>query len=1071
MSSVKYTAPSQEERVPSPQLGGKHNSGSSLGSNGSASASITSSPHGAADGGGNGANEIALPRASRSKSVTFNGPLPTVPGASQSPVVPMAPNRGQFPRPASGGASTSVATRAAASVAAFVAQRSMVASTSESGTDDDDSGSSDTDNEDGTHSQGHKASNGTFVDELSVDIVEIMSKHNLGTAKALVELIRRYTREIDAYARHHRTTPSAAASHKSSVRSQAHSPELQAQQQQQLPGQDPSGDALGMSVVSLGSQAGAAAAVVVAAAAAEQGPPPPLGNENPGGSSPHMLFAPRLIKEGAREWMSSLSPVAIAAIESEGGLSTSTDSCEEEMRPFSSCGGDDEASPSLFSFRQLSTWKFAVQRSRERNEAAQREDLRARHQDSIFSEDPLEKDDYAELLADRIAYATPEQIKADKIVNWYRKYARMVQFLFIVLMFYEFGSVTIRAFMEVPRTDVSYPIELIILEVPLTLYALSNIFRLHEDKGILKVNFAKGAREYLLSLDFVLDLCGILPLEAIGRVLGDTCTDHVLDCGFVSPYWHLNKLLLVRDMFARLDAWLDNSEGIHPTVGRMLSQFARFCAFAHIVSAWMNIMIASDPGVERIWLLDRQYFNRTISDKYFVGLDWSTKSLVGFTKGNPFNNPDKIILFTLAVSMCGIVAFTTFIGAISAYLGRRTAVSQALQKIDEVIDECSYRNLPASFLHQAIDFHWHKYKSTQNSENVVEILEDLPKSLQIRILSNIGATMARQVPLLAPYATDQTFVLCLAISLTPVVLMPYTTYFKKGERGNSMAFITWGSMGVVPIDFDPNNPAKNTVLFKLNRGSFFGEIALILGLRRTATMSSLSEYTNLMELRKDNFLQLQRDFPEVIAEMKVQANERYRQLNQKATGDKEERTQKLAEAVDKVYLLSIFEGWMKLTVARHANLREATAVFIAPGQVDDRDSQQAQQHDQQPRRLDRHTSLMLPPHERTLSISEAADIGSSSLPPNPDAGATRGEQPSDSARKRRMSATSIALGARHPSVFDVRESSVSDPTGILGDDGRDGEVPTAKVTPPQRAVDPLRRPTNPSVPLSHLLVD
>lgn len=81
--------------------------------------------------------------------------------------------------------------------------------------------------------------------------------------------------------------------------------------------------------------------------------------------------------------------------------------------------------------------------------------------------------------------------------------------------------------------------------------------------------------------------------------------------------------------------------------------------------------------------------------------------------------------------------------------------------------------------------------------------------------------------------------------------------FSEEEAGNSMFFIVEGKVKVLRSDED-----KEVIISMLNAGEFFGEISILDGMGRSATVSAV-ENSKIFILQRNEFLELLNNHPEV----------------------------------------------------------------------------------------------------------------------------------------------------------------------------------------------------------------
>jgi CRP-like cAMP-binding protein len=89
---------------------------------------------------------------------------------------------------------------------------------------------------------------------------------------------------------------------------------------------------------------------------------------------------------------------------------------------------------------------------------------------------------------------------------------------------------------------------------------------------------------------------------------------------------------------------------------------------------------------------------------------------------------------------------------------------------------------------------------------------------------------------------SENFIKEICLYLEHVIFLPDSFIVIKGEIGEEMYFIAEGSVNVLAED-------KKSVLKTLNKGDFFGEIAIFMNTTRTTFVKSVS-YCSIFRLRK-----------------------------------------------------------------------------------------------------------------------------------------------------------------------------------------------------------------------------
>ncbi|GAH38433.1 unnamed protein product, partial [marine sediment metagenome] len=160
----------------------------------------------------------------------------------------------------------------------------------------------------------------------------------------------------------------------------------------------------------------------------------------------------------------------------------------------------------------------------------------------------------------------------------------------------------------------------------------------------------------------------------------------------------------------------------------------------------------------------------------------------------------------------------------------------------------------------------------------------------------LNKEIIEKVPIFEDAGED--FIKEIIFNLTPVVFIPGDYIVTAGEVGFDIFFISKGSVDVVSAD-------EKTVYATLTTGQFFGEIALLLSMPRTATIKA-KEYCDLYKLDKDTFDRILVHYPEFTKTIKEMAEKRRAEIEAvEVEKDKEkikkaEPEYKIAEKVEEI---------------------------------------------------------------------------------------------------------------------------------------------------------------------------
>jgi len=124
---------------------------------------------------------------------------------------------------------------------------------------------------------------------------------------------------------------------------------------------------------------------------------------------------------------------------------------------------------------------------------------------------------------------------------------------------------------------------------------------------------------------------------------------------------------------------------------------------------------------------------------------------------------------------------------------------------------------------------------------------------------NEEVDLLRQIPMFQK--VEQSKLKLLAFTSERLVFQPEQVICEQGEPGDSMYVIVDGEAEVIV-----NLPTGPLTVATLKKNSFFGEIAILCDVPRTATIKAASTLTTL-RITKDLFYRLVSEFPQMTIEI------------------------------------------------------------------------------------------------------------------------------------------------------------------------------------------------------------
>ncbi|MFA6506038.1 MAG: cyclic nucleotide-binding domain-containing protein [Treponemataceae bacterium] len=255
---------------------------------------------------------------------------------------------------------------------------------------------------------------------------------------------------------------------------------------------------------------------------------------------------------------------------------------------------------------------------------------------------------------------------------------------------------------------------------------------------------------------------------------------------------------------------------------------------------------------------------------YLRALYWTvtTVATIGYGDITPDRNNPVQLIYTIITELIGVGMFGFIIGNIASLIANiDLSKTQHRAKMDEISAYLQQRSIPRDLRNRISDYYDYLWENRRGQgENA--ILGELPLSLKTQVSMFLNKDIIEKVPLFK--GAGSALIEEIVTNMRAVVYLPGDYIIKKGELGEDMFFISQGSVNVVSED-------EKTVYATLGAGSFFGEMALLLSLARTATIKAV-EYCDLYTLRKAAFEQILTRHPAFGESIRLMAEERRREL-------------------------------------------------------------------------------------------------------------------------------------------------------------------------------------------------
>eukprot|EP00759_Apiculatamorpha_spiralis_P058894 PhF_6_TR946/c0_g1_i5/m.1730/K04949/CNGA2; cyclic nucleotide gated channel alpha 2 len=495
----------------------------------------------------------------------------------------------------------------------------------------------------------------------------------------------------------------------------------------------------------------------------------------------------------------------------------------------------------------------------------------------FFNHEAKKKASSAHVVVTTTSAETPEQREHATWIQWRESFTPLWETIHFHVMLYCYVTVLFRCCFEVP-SPLGFVCFDLILDIFLAGVVVMGFYIPDLTNDLVDTLITKEATrmKYIGSYKLWLDIISCLPYDLIGLGIAWYDPSHAPQTyfchrsGMLVPYFRIPKLIAVYRFDGVCRVTLSRAFAhFNPVVWRITHAFVIFLMAVHAASClWFFMLLYLGPkdGFES-WAGDRSLFNATVALQYTSAVDFTTKNMVGMSRGSGFPPIDLALGFMLVLSMVGVSLYSTLIATIGNLISNQeTASAKYSAKVDEVLDALSYRQLPREFVASVMEYYRHVHVTSSTLITLrSEFLVDLPRQLRQKMALVVGTSILQRVPIFQIAMRNNDFVIQIASKLRAVVYPPYTAVITAGDIGDAMYFVLIGILKVMNSD--------GVYIATLRKGDFFGEIAILIGCQRTATVYTCT-YTNCMELRRDDFNVVAERFPHCLTSVRDRAQER-----------------------------------------------------------------------------------------------------------------------------------------------------------------------------------------------------
>ena len=229
------------------------------------------------------------------------------------------------------------------------------------------------------------------------------------------------------------------------------------------------------------------------------------------------------------------------------------------------------------------------------------------------------------------------------------------------------------------------------------------------------------------------------------------------------------------------------------------------------------------------------------------------------------------ILFSLAVMLMGTVIIASTTAFVTRYMTSKDKLEADMEMRRSMLHSAlTYYDIPWEIQKEIIRV-LPSLMEQENQQEFRQILGTLPGTVGRKLDHFLRSKLLRQMPLFREISSDA--LLQLSTALVAVHVNAQTSVIVKGDEGNEMFIIVHGVVEVVvPVD------DEDLIVATLSDGQFFGEIALVQNIRRTASVVTVTD-CDFFVLPKADFLVIAQRFVEFASVVEKEVDLRQSVLN------------------------------------------------------------------------------------------------------------------------------------------------------------------------------------------------
>lgn len=360
------------------------------------------------------------------------------------------------------------------------------------------------------------------------------------------------------------------------------------------------------------------------------------------------------------------------------------------------------------------------------------------------------------------------------------------------------------------------------------------------------------AKNYLAGR-FWIDLLATIPFDTIGMLIFKDSAEGLQLFGIL-------KLIRILRL-SKIIAYMELKED-YKLFLKLVKLIFFLIMYLHLVGCtWYFIVDVSKewiPPLDYVYVTST-FFEQDVNYRYWMSAYHSVLILTGNDVG-PRNDTTATVFCAVFVTMGAIVNAYIFGELVVLVAVMNTKTASFVKKLDTCYTAMKNQGIPREIQQEVVCYLTYTQSLLDLQQELEDFLNLISPSLREKVIKHIFSECIKENDI---FKDNEVLIDNLTRKLYTKTYVPEELIVNQGDEGDNIYFIGQGGCHVMIR----NRNNITTRVRTLVPGDLFGEVAILNGCRRTATVKA-NNYSTIAHLDKDTFITIFMKFPEALQKLK-----------------------------------------------------------------------------------------------------------------------------------------------------------------------------------------------------------